>query len=111
MNTDMKQTNTSLIIVLSLFFALVCPPVAGRAEDSPKKDAKIYDEEADGFQQVAGALVVAQKEHKRVLLDFGYNACPWCIKLHTVFETDKAVSKLLKSDYVVVYIDWMRGGA
>lgn len=65
----------------------------------------IYDESADGSKQIAEALAVAAKEHKRVLLQFGANWCSWCHKLHDLFEKEKNVAEILKSDYVVVLID------
>jgi hypothetical protein len=37
------------------------------------------------------------------------NWCGWCHKLHTLFETDKSISDVLKSDYVVVMIDVNKG--
>jgi thiol:disulfide interchange protein len=65
----------------------------------------IYDESADGSKQIAEAVVLAGKEHKRVLLQFGANWCGWCHKLHTLFETDKSIAQVLRSNYVVALID------
>lgn len=69
----------------------------------------IYDESADGSKQIADALGIAAKEHKRVLLKFGANWCGWCHKLHRLFETDTNIAAILKSDYVVVMIDVNNG--
>ena len=69
----------------------------------------IYDETMDVSKQIAGALVIAKKENKRVLLQFGANWCVWCHVLHHLFETDKAVRKELQSGYVVVLVDVNRG--
>jgi thiol-disulfide isomerase/thioredoxin len=69
----------------------------------------IYDESADGSKQIADALGSATKEHKHVLLQFGANWCGWCHKLHNLFETDKSIAEILKSDYVVVMIDVNKG--
>ena len=69
----------------------------------------IYDESADGSKQISDALVIATKEHKRVLLQFGANWCIWCHRLHTLFETDQSIAEILKSDYVVVMIDVNKG--
>jgi len=105
----MKQTNILAILIIFLLFTLVSVPSLVPAQDAPKTRPQIYDERADGFKQIADATAITKKDGKRVLLDFGYNGCRWCQQLHTLFETDPEVSKLLKSDYVVVYIDWARG--
>ena len=68
-------------------------------------EKKVYDESADGKKQVAAAIVVAKKEHKRILLQFGANWRSWCLKLHKLFESDKVVSEELKANYVVAFID------
>ena len=80
---------------------------AGDTSSSAK--AVIYDESADGSKQIAAALALAGKDGKRVLLQFGANWCPWCHKLHSLFETDKDIAAKLKSDYVVVLIDVNKG--
>jgi thiol:disulfide interchange protein len=69
----------------------------------------IYDESAEGSKQIDDAVVLARKEHKRVLLQFGANWCGWCRMLHHLFETDKSVAEELGSGYVVVMIDVNKG--
>jgi thiol:disulfide interchange protein len=83
-------------------------PMALHADEDPKRP-NIYDESADGQKQVANAIVVAGKEHKRILLDFGANWCGWCHKLHKLCETDESISAELKANYVVVMIDVNKG--
>jgi thioredoxin-related protein len=69
----------------------------------------IYDESVDGSKQIADALVIAKKENKHVLLQFGANWCVWCHRLHRFFEADKAVSGKLRSDFVIVLVDVSNG--
>ena len=69
----------------------------------------IYDETADASKQIADALVVAKKDNKRVLLQFGANWCYWCHVLHHLFDTNKAVHGKIQSDYVVVLVDVNNG--
>jgi thiol-disulfide isomerase/thioredoxin len=70
---------------------------------------KIYDESLDGSKQIADALIIARKDRKRVLLQFGANWCSWCQKLHKLFQTDKRVAKELERNYVIVMIDMNNG--
>jgi|ERR1043166_4404652 thiol:disulfide interchange protein len=80
------------------------------AADAPKSTRpNIYDESSNGAKQIADALVMAKKEHKHVLLQFGANWCGWCHLLHKLFETDNGIAEKLKSDYVVVMIDVNKG--
>jgi thiol:disulfide interchange protein len=92
-----------LLCVLSLLAAF---PESTRAGDEPKPaQAPIYDESANASQQIADALVIAKRDNKHVLLQFGANWCSWCHKLHNLYESDKNIAEELKLDYVVVMVD------
>src|SRR5258706_13055503 len=78
-------------VVASLF----CAALGADTSAKPSVPA-IYDETADGAKQIADALVVARKENKRVLLQFGANWCGWCHKLHKLCQSDAAIAAKLK---------------
>jgi thiol:disulfide interchange protein len=80
-----------------------------KSEPAKPSQPSIYDEAADGSQQIADALVVAEAEHKRVLLQFGANWCGWCHRLHDLFVSDRVIAAHLAANYVVVLID-VNGG-
>lgn len=105
----MKTSVLSVSVFLCLlFFPMFLPRL--HAEDTfGAKCPAVYNESADGAQQVADAMVTARKEGKHILLQFGANWCPWCLKLHTLFESDKEISDLLKDNYVVVLVDVNNG--
>ncbi len=97
------------ILSTLIFFVLTsCLPVLGDDTTAKTKPA-IYDENAVGTKQIADALVVAKKENKRVLLQFGANWCGWCHKLHKLFQEDAKISSKLKEAYVVVVVDVNKG--
>lgn len=75
------------------------------AQTQPPKPAPLYDEKANGAQQIEKALIEAKKHKKTVLLQFGANWCGWCHKLHKLFHDDKAIAAELKKSFVVVLID------
>jgi thiol:disulfide interchange protein len=79
--------------------------VAASDETARSTQPSIYDESADGFQQIADALTTSKENHQRVLLQYGANWCGWCHRLHRLFETDQDIANKLKADYVVVLID------
>src|SRR5215208_1565835 len=92
-----------------LFAVIVVAPSAFSADATTSTRPKIYDESLDGTKQITDALVIAKKENKRVLLQFGANWCGWCHLLHNVFKTDASISQTLTSNYVVVLIDVNQG--
>ena len=97
---------SATFLLLCVSFALGASQERVRAGDEPKSTRPaIYDESADGSKQVAAALVIAKKENKRVLLQFGANWCGWCHRLHNLFQTDQSIAEKLKNDFVVVLID------
>lgn len=65
----------------------------------------IYDPKADGEKLIADALVVAKRENKRVLAEFGANWCIWCRRLHGVLRNDQEVSPFFNQHFVLVMID------
>ena len=88
-----------LLLLGLLAFPLLAAP------EYPKMGADIYDTKADGTKQIAAALKQAEAGHKHVLVMFGANWCIWCHKLHTLFEKDAAVAKVLAERFEVVLID------
>lgn len=79
------------------------PPAPAKAKQDEK--AKVYDESADAKAQIEAALARAKKENRRVLVQWGGNWCPWCIVLHDLFKSNKAIAKTLQYEYDVVYVD------
>jgi thioredoxin-related protein len=71
----------------------------------PQMGADIYDVHADGEAQLTVALQKASVEHRRVLLDFGANWCPWCRKLYAILEDDPKAAKIINENYIVVMVD------
>jgi thioredoxin-related protein len=72
--------------------------------DKPKKSA-LYDPKADARAQVEAAVARARRDHSRVLIQFGFEGCSWCHKLHRLFEQDEEIRKLLRDEYVLVLVD------
>ena len=112
-----RPTKKGASMKLRLFVFSLLPLVAMfavtlnvRAADSTRpRPTDLYDESADGKQQLAGALELAQKENKNILLQFGANWCGWCHKLHTLFDTDKMIHSKLDKEFIVVMVDMNKG--
>ncbi len=65
----------------------------------------IFDPGAPAEELIEAALARAGREHKRVLLFFGANWCPWCRRLHRVFAADEDIGSLLNQGFVLVHVD------
>lgn len=86
-----------------LLAALAAPCLAG--EDSKPAKPVIYDEAADAKAEIAAALVEAEKNNRRVLIQWGANWCVWCHRLHDAFRGDRDVREKLRYEYDVVLVD------
>ena len=86
----------------------IAPPPAPLSSASPptaQDKPHVYDESADGAQQIRAGLATAKRENKRVLVQWGANWCGWCIKLHGLLTTDRALARKLLYEYEVVHVD------
>lgn len=81
---------------------LVC---VTRGAEYPALGLDVYDPHANGMQAVDAAIARASVEHKRVMLMFGANWCPWCHRLNDAFQSDPALMEYFDRDYVLVKID------
>jgi uncharacterized protein YyaL (SSP411 family) len=91
----------------ALAFAAAGPAAVGQeSKPKPKAESKpVYDEKADAKAELLAATARAARENKRVLVVFGGNWRPWCIKLDAFFKKDAAVSKALWYEYETVKVD------
>lgn len=68
----------------------------------------LYNPDADARKDLETALETAREQHKHVLIQVGGNWCPWCVRLHGVFETESKIDSILKSDYVFILINYSK---
>lgn len=77
-----------------------CAPQARQTHGSD-----IYDSKADGEKLIADALVVAKRENKRVLAEFGANWCIWCRRMHAMLHSHPEVAPFFEQNYLLVMVD------
>jgi len=95
-------------VTAALAAVLLSVPAVTRAQQAAGGDGSpppVYDESADAAADLAAALETAAKENTRVLIQWGGNWCGWCVKLHELFRTDRAVAQKLRYEYEVVTVD------
>lgn len=80
-------------------------PLGGAKPAVKQLDKPVYDEAADATKEVAAAVARAQKDNKRVLIQWGANWCGWCKWLAGTMKSDRKVARELRYEYEVVHID------
>jgi thioredoxin-related protein len=80
------------------------------AEQTKPKREPIYDTQTPGRELIDKAIKQAQRDHKRVLIEWGYNTCIWCVRLHDAFKNDALVQPLIHEEFVLVLVDSTENG-
>jgi len=102
----MRSTFSAWIASIAMAFVL-SGFVAGEQPAQKKPDAKksIFDEKADAKADIKAALHSASRENRRVLIQWGRNACDSCLQLNETMRTHAALRKVLLDEYVAVRVD------
>ena len=69
---------------------------------SAQEQSQPYDPNASAVADIKKAVDQAKKENKHVLVQFGGNWCPWCIRFHAFVHQVPVVDSLVKADYIYV---------
>ncbi|HZD93266.1 MAG TPA: thioredoxin family protein [Candidatus Sulfotelmatobacter sp.] len=99
-----------LFIFLSFFLWLGSALTAGAQwkkvplQAPARPNPQLYRADANATQDINRALVMAAREHKRVLLNFGGNWCLDCHVLDNAFHQPR-IAPLLNDNFVVVHVD------
>ncbi len=87
-------------ILLTLILAMSASYIYGQ------EAKKIYDPALDGMKQINDAVAAARASGKHVLIQYGGNWCPWCIKFDAYSKSDPEISKLIESNYIPVKLNY-----
>jgi thioredoxin-related protein len=87
-----------------LLFFILFLPVGLKAQEK----ITLYNPEADAHKDLQTAIQQARDQHKHVLIQVGGNWCPWCVRLHGVFETEAKIDSILKADYVFMLVNYSK---
>lgn len=72
------------------------------------QEQQLYNENIDGKQQLANAIMEAQKSQKHILVQVGGNWCPWCIKFHKFITNMTSIDSIIKANYIYVPLNYSR---
>lgn len=103
----MRHPGLIIMVRSVLFFVLLASLYAPMRADPEYKlmGQDIFDRQVNGEELVDKAITRAQQEHKRIVLFFGANWCPWCRELHHAFTEDPSILAVLRPSFILVYID------
>lgn len=86
-----------VIMILPLLFSL---------ESYGQNAKKIYDPSLDGMKQIKDAIATAKKSGKEVLIQYGGNWCPWCLKFDAFCKADTGISGIISENFVPVKLNY-----
>jgi thioredoxin-related protein len=61
---------------------------------------KLYDPSLDGMKQIKEAIASARTSGKHLLIQYGGNWCPWCIKFDGFCKGDPDISRLISANFI-----------
>lgn len=67
--------------------------------------SKIYDDQANPFDDATAAIALANKTGRNVLIEIGGNWCTWCHKMDAFLEKNPDVYQALHQKYVLLKIN------
>ncbi len=88
-------------LIAAVLLFVVLTPVSCAQKNGPD----IYDPSANIGALIDSNLTVAKQQNKHLLLMFGGNWCPWCHRLHGLFESDPKIRSLLQESYILILVD------
>lgn len=95
MNRRQKFTGSILFIIM----VMMCNQLLGQ-------EKKLYDPSIDGMKQINEAVAKARSTGKHVLIQYGGNWCPWCLRFDAFCKADTEISKIIADNYIPVKLNY-----
>jgi len=90
--------------VLSLLAVFIMLSWSGTTFSQEVK--KLYDPSLDGMKQLKEAIAQAKSSGKHLLVQYGGNWCPWCVKFDAFCKNDPDISKIISDNYLPVKLNY-----
>lgn len=71
--------------------------IQGSAQQSQKQP---YNDAQDFRSELQAALTDSGRDNKHVLVQFGGNWCPWCIRFHALAAGDRTIDSLMRAQFI-----------
>jgi thioredoxin-related protein len=95
----MKIHAKVIILLAGFLFPLSIINSIGQTQGKP------YIENQDIRADLKKATELAKKENKHVLVQFGGNWCPWCIRFHALVSGTPKLDSLMTENYVYLLLN------
>ncbi|MEI6889180.1 MAG: thioredoxin family protein [Bacteroidales bacterium] len=70
-----------------------------------QQPVKPYNEKQDARADIKKAVEQASKENKHVMMQFGGNWCPWCLRFHALVTGYPKLDSLMKANFVYLLVN------
>jgi len=94
--------NNRYILKGLIIIILIISSISIKAQEAKK----LYEPTLDGMKQLNEAISQAKNSGKHVLVQYGGNWCPWCIKFDAFCKADTAISKVISTNYIPVKLNY-----
>ncbi len=91
-------------LIIGLFIILYSSGISNA--QSAEDKLKIYDPQADAYEEIHHAVMQAMKENKHILLQIGGNWCIWCMRFNKLVTSDTTLKGIIDSNYIIVHINY-----
>ena len=86
-------------IILSVLFLLAAGIAVAQTGEQP------YNPDQNIRADLKNAIEQAKKENKQILIQFGGNWCPWCLRFHALVKGVPRVDSLMKENYIYLLLN------
>jgi thioredoxin-related protein len=93
-----RLVELAVVIILILSFSTI----------AQKIEREKFDPARDAAKDIKNAVVQAEKENKKILLDVGGEWCIWCHRIDEFILADKEIDSTLHANFIVVKVNYSK---
>ena len=86
-------------IILSFLFLLATGIAVAQTGEQP------YNPDQNVRADLKNAIEQAKRENKQILIQFGGNWCPWCLRFHALVKGVPRVDSLMRGNYIYLLLN------
>lgn len=90
----------------TLFTAFILIAIQLLAQNNIEAGREKFDPAKDPFNDLANAVVKANVENKRIILDVGGEWCIWCHRLDAFIGNDEEIKNTLNDNFITVKVNF-----